>query len=162
MIDMRSPVPRDNEAFRFPVSVKGVIIRDEKTVLLRNERDEWELPGGKLEPDESPESCVGREIAEELGLTVEPSALLDTWVYRLTPAVRVLIVTYGCRETVERDAVLSYEHKQLRWFSLSEVPDLPMPDGYKSSIRAWAAATVRPLPSTRAARLPGARSRRRR
>ena len=130
--------PRDNEAFRFPVSVKGVVIRGGEVVLLRNERDEWELPGGKLEPSESPQVCVAREIAEELRLQVEPSALLDTWVYCITPDVRVLIVTYGCSETVEVEAVLSHEHKQLRWFPLSQIPSLCMPEGYKASIRRWA------------------------
>ena len=60
--------PRDNEAFRFPVSVKGVVVRNGSVVLLRNERDEWELPGGKLEPGEAPDACVVREIAEELDL----------------------------------------------------------------------------------------------
>ena len=130
--------PRDNEAFRFPVSVKSVVIRGDQVVLLRNERDEWELPGGKLEPSESPQVCVAREIAEELRLQVEPSALLDTWVYCITTEVRVLIVTYGCSETIEVEAVLSHEHKQLRWFPLSQVPALRMPEGYKASIRSWA------------------------
>jgi 8-oxo-dGTP pyrophosphatase MutT (NUDIX family) len=130
--------PHDNEAFRFPVSVKGVVIRRGAVVLLRNERDEWELPGGKLEPSESPQVCVAREIAEELRLQVRPTALLDTWVYCITPEVRVLIVTYGCAETAEGEAVLSHEHKQLRWFPLSEVPALRMPEGYKASIRSWA------------------------
>ena len=130
--------PRDNEAFRFPVSIKGVVIRRGEVVLLRNERNEWELPGGKLEPAESPQGCVAREIAEELRLQVQPTALLDVWVYCITPEVRVLIVTYGCAETVEGEAVLSHEHKQLRWFPLSEVPGLRMPEGYKASIRSWA------------------------
>jgi 8-oxo-dGTP pyrophosphatase MutT (NUDIX family) len=135
--------PPDNEAFRFPVSVKGVVIRRSEVVLLRNERDEWELPGGKLEPSESPEACVTREIAEELRLRIEPSALLDAWVYCIMPEVRVLIVTYGCLETVEAEPVLSHEHKQLRWFPLSEVPSLRMPEGYKASIRSWAGALGR-------------------
>jgi 8-oxo-dGTP pyrophosphatase MutT (NUDIX family) len=130
--------PRDNESFRFPVSVKGVVIRRGEVVLLRNERDEWELPGGKLEPLESPEACVVREIAEELRLQVRATALLDTWVYCITPAVRVLIVTYGCSETAEVEAILSHEHKQLRWFPLSQVSAVHMPEGYKASIRSWA------------------------
>jgi 8-oxo-dGTP pyrophosphatase MutT (NUDIX family) len=130
--------PRDNEATRFPVSVKGVVIRRGQVALLRNERDEWELPGGKLERSESPQRCVAREIAEELGLQVEPSALLDAWLYCITPEVQVLIVTYGCREKGEAEAVLSHEHKELRWFSTSELPSLRMPEGYRTSIRRWA------------------------
>jgi hypothetical protein len=44
----------------YPASVKGVVIRDERVLLLRNEREEWELPGGKLELGEDPAKCVGQ------------------------------------------------------------------------------------------------------
>jgi 8-oxo-dGTP pyrophosphatase MutT (NUDIX family) len=50
-------------AHTFPVSVKGVVVRDGLVLLLRNERDEWELPGGKLDLGEDPAACVVREIA---------------------------------------------------------------------------------------------------
>jgi 8-oxo-dGTP pyrophosphatase MutT (NUDIX family) len=118
--------------------VKGVVIRAGKVVLLENERGEWELPGGKLEPGEAPQACVAREIAEELSLEVAPDRLLDTWVYSVAPEVRVLIVTYGCSELREAPAVLGDEHRALAWFPLAEVRALPMPDGYKASIAAWA------------------------
>jgi 8-oxo-dGTP pyrophosphatase MutT (NUDIX family) len=131
--------PRDNDAYRFPVSVKGVVIRDGAVVLLKNERDEWELPGGKLELSESPELCVAREIEEELQLAITPDSLLDSWIYTIVPGIHVLILTYGCSETSESQAVLSHEHKQLRWFPLAEVDALTMPEGYKASIRRWAA-----------------------
>ena len=42
----------------FPVCVKGVVSVGGKVPLLKNEREEWELPGGKLETEESPEVCV--------------------------------------------------------------------------------------------------------
>lgn len=45
----------------FPVSIKGVMFQDHTIVLLENERAEWELPGGRLEPDEPPEACLARE-----------------------------------------------------------------------------------------------------
>jgi 8-oxo-dGTP pyrophosphatase MutT (NUDIX family) len=117
--------------------VKGVVIRGGKVILLRNNRDEWELPGGKLELSESPERCLAREIAEELRLEIDPKRILDSWVYTIAPGVHVLILTYGCEESSRHDAVLSDEHKELRWFPLAEVDALRMPDGYKSSIRAW-------------------------
>ena len=127
----------DNQAYRFPVSVKGVVVRSGCVILLKNERQEWELPGGKLEPDETPEMCVTREIEEELQLRVAASRLLDSWVYAITEHVRVLVLTYGCSEREECDAVLSAEHKQLHWFPLAQVESLTMPAGYKTSIRTW-------------------------
>ena len=129
----------DNLAYRFPVSVKGVVVRDGRVILLRNERDEWELPGGKRELGEEPERCVAREIEEELGLVVVPEHILDSWVYAITPAVQVLVVTYGCVERAIHAARLSTEHKQLGWHPLADVGGLRMPDGYKLSIARWAA-----------------------
>ena len=131
--------PRDNDAYRFPVSVKGVVIRGGKVILLRNERDEWELPGGKLEPSESPEQCLTREMAEELGLEIVPESILNSWIYTIVPGVDVLILAYGCLESSRGEAVLSDEHKELRWFPLTDVASLRMPEGYKASIRAWSA-----------------------
>ena len=130
--------PGDNDAYRFPVSVKGIVVRDDAVVLVRNRRDEWELPGGKLELNESPERCVAREIDEELGLDVEPNDLVDAWVYTIVPGTHVLVLTYGCTERVTRNAVLSGEHTRLEWIALDDVAGLRMPGGYKSSIARWA------------------------
>jgi 8-oxo-dGTP pyrophosphatase MutT (NUDIX family) len=129
--------PRDNQAHRFPVAVKGILIRDGNVILLRNERDEWELPGGKLELSESPEQCLTREIAEELQLDVVPQSILDSWVYTIVPGVDVLVIAYGCVESSQDEAVLSDEHKELRWFPLAEIDALRMPEGYKTSIKSW-------------------------
>jgi len=131
--------PRDNDAYRFPVSVKGIVVRDDTVVLLRNRRDEWELPGGKLEVGESPERCVAREIEEELGLDVAATSLVDSWVYDIAAGTHVVVLTYGCEERSVRAAVLSDEHTRFEWISLEDLPRLPMPDGYKTSIARWTA-----------------------
>jgi hypothetical protein len=44
------PPSTDGRGARYPVSIKGVVFIDGRVVLLQNERDEWELPGGRLEP----------------------------------------------------------------------------------------------------------------
>jgi 8-oxo-dGTP pyrophosphatase MutT (NUDIX family) len=138
-----SDSPGDNDAYRFPVSVKGIVIRGGAVVLVKNRRDEWELPGGKLELGESPERCVAREIEEELALDVEPNTLVDSWVYTIVPGTHVLVLTYGCTERATRDAVVSSEHTRLEWIALDDVALLRMPEGYKSSIARWA-ERVRP------------------
>jgi 8-oxo-dGTP pyrophosphatase MutT (NUDIX family) len=123
--------------------VKGVVIRGGKVILVRNERDEWELPGGKLELSESPKECLVREIAEELQLAIEPETILDSWIYSIAPGVHVLVLAYGCSESSRGKAVLSDEHTELRWFPLAEVDGLRMPDGYKKAIRSWSTRAER-------------------
>lgn len=131
----------DNQAYRFPVSVKGVVFLDGKVVLLKNERDEWELPGGKLELGESPSLCVSREIEEELGLRVEAGPLLDNWVYTIRDGVHVFISTFGCPPQHGAKVTHSPEHKAVELFPLDKVPSLNMPQGYKDSIAHWAKKT---------------------
>ncbi|MDX2531545.1 NUDIX hydrolase [Streptomyces scabiei] len=128
----------------WPVSVKGVAVDGRRRVLLlKNEREEWELPGGRLElPDATPEFAVEREIEEETGWAVKAGPLLDVWIYQPLPVTmpdrRVVIVTYGCTVlTPDMAPVLSHEHKQLGMFTADEVTGLIMPDGYKQSIAAW-------------------------
>lgn len=131
------PQPQTSPA-SFPVSIKGVVVRDDRVLLLKNERDEWELPGGRIELGESPEECVAREIHEETGWTVETGPILDSWMYYIAVAGKnVLIVTYGCHPTDGKAPVLSHEHKEVGLFTQAEVPGLTMPDGYKRSVAAW-------------------------
>jgi mutator protein MutT len=133
------PVSGDSRAHRFPVSVKGVVVNAGKVVLLKNERDEWELPGGKLEPGETPEECLAREIAEEIGVSVRVGALLDTWVYRIAPGADVLIVAYGILPLNGVPLVISSEHKDIGQFTPAEFGGLRMPEEYKNSIVKWLA-----------------------
>jgi 8-oxo-dGTP pyrophosphatase MutT (NUDIX family)/GNAT superfamily N-acetyltransferase len=128
-----------NSVILFPVSVKAVLFEGERVVLLENERRQWELPGGRLETGEDPVSCLAREVAEELGADVAVETILDSWVYEVLPGREVLIVTYGVRRLDRRQMQVSGEHRRIGLFGLGELPDLPMADGYRASIRSWAA-----------------------
>lgn len=132
--------PADNRSWRIPVSIKGVLLIDGKVPLLMNERGEWELPGGKLEPGEAPVACCVRELEEELNVRARIGRIVDAWVYVIDPSTHVLIVTYGCVCLDASALKVSHEHKQLALFHPSEVPTLNMPGGYKDSIAAWVSA----------------------
>lgn len=127
--------PSDALATHFPVSIKGVLAVGGRIVLLRNERDEWELPGGKLEAGEDPKECVERELFEELNVRTTATRLLDVWLYDILGQVEVLIVTYAM-EPLGADTVLhiSDEHRELGLFPPEEISALRMPVGYKRSI----------------------------
>lgn len=139
----------DAPAPRFPVSVKGVVFIEERVVLLKNERDEWELPGGRLEAGESPPSCVVREIREELAIEVEAADLLDCWLYEVVPGKEVVIVTYGCRHEGNGTIRRSHEHSAVGLFEVVEIDGLRMPEGYRRSIRDWGQRRAQTGSSTR-------------
>lgn len=121
---------------RFPVSIKAVLFdREQRVVLLKNERDEWELPGGKLESGEQPSAVVERELEEELGLRVRCGTILDSWLYEVLPGQEVLIVTYAAEAESFEDLQHSDEHQAVGLFTAAEVKSLPMPEGYRASIR---------------------------
>ena len=128
----------------FPVSVKGVVFVGDRVVLLKNERAEWELPGGRLEAGESPSVCVVREIREELAIDVGAETLLDCWLYEVLPGREVVIVTYGCRYAGDGVVRMSHEHSAVGLFDVAEIAGLPMPEGYRRSIRDWRQRTSQP------------------
>lgn len=132
----------------FPVSVKGVIVRDGKVLLLRNERDEWELPGGKLEIGEDPPDRLRDEIGEECGWKATIGPILDAWQYHIRDGIDVLIVTYGAEVSTAEPPVLSNEHKQVGLFREEEIAGLQMPEGYKRSIASWYARLRLPAGQT--------------
>jgi 8-oxo-dGTP pyrophosphatase MutT (NUDIX family) len=62
-------------------AISQMLIRDTADRVLLCEltyKQDWDLPGGVVEVGESPQLAVGREVEEELGLAVEPGALLLT------------------------------------------------------------------------------------
>ena len=83
----------------------------------------WEFPGGKLEPGESPEEALRREIAEELGVAVQVGGIFDVVHYRYAWG-DVLLLAYRCELA---DAPLRHlEVADHRWVAFAELDAYPL------------------------------------
>lgn len=78
----------------------------------------WELPGGKVEPGETPQQALARELAEELGIRVEVQDLLCE-ITQDYADLRILLSVYRCGLMTGEPTAL--EHGELRWFLPEEL-----------------------------------------
>jgi 8-oxo-dGTP pyrophosphatase MutT (NUDIX family) len=108
-------------------------------LLLRNERDEWELPGGRPEAGETWPQALARELEEEANIVVAVGPLLDEWRYEVLPGRFVWIAAFGCRPLAAAAPRVSAEHRELRFHDLDALDALVLHDGYRTAIDAWCA-----------------------
>ncbi len=86
----------------------------------------WEFPGGKIEPGETPEAALVRELDEELGVRVAASALEPvTFVSHAYPDFHLLMLLYLCRDW--QGSPVGQQGQPLRWDAASALDSLPMP-----------------------------------
>jgi 8-oxo-dGTP pyrophosphatase MutT (NUDIX family) len=123
----------------YPVSIKGVLLVEWKVLLVRNDRNEWELPGGRLENGETHAQTLVREFTEELAIDVEPLEFIDAYDFEVIPSRHVHIVTYGCRLRGQFAPALSAEHTAFGLYAIDDLGRIPLPAGYARSIRSWSA-----------------------
>lgn len=88
---------------RLPKLVVAALVTDNAgRVLITRRRpdqpmpDQWEFPGGKMEPGESPEEALVRELSEEIGVRSQVGPVWDV-LYHRYPDYDVLMLVYACR-----------------------------------------------------------------
>ena len=123
-----------------PVSVKGVLLLEGRVVLLKNSRNEWELPGGRIDPGESHAQTLSREFAEELAVDVDVSELIDSYVFEVIPGRHVQVITYGCSLTGAFAPKVSDEHTEHCLWPVHRLSEINLPTGYRRSVERWANA----------------------
>jgi len=82
----------------------------------------WEFPGGKVEDDESLESCLKREIREELGIEIDLLQQLPTFKHTYSKNFSIELFPFRCNLLTQE--IHLAEHKQIKWLSLEELKDL--------------------------------------
>jgi 8-oxo-dGTP diphosphatase len=110
------------------VVVGAAIVRDGRVLAARRTdppetAGRWELPGGKVDPGETHEQALVREIREELGVTVA----VRGWLPGEQPigpyVLRVAVVALVDGEPTP------HEHDQVRWLGLDELDAVDWLDG---------------------------------
>lgn len=123
-----------------PVSIKGIVIENNRIWLRKNPRGEWELPGGRLEAGEQPEVTVMRELKEELGFITEAHQFAHSGVLEINlghQTKRVFVVSYLC-SLKERVADFEFNGEdgpaEFNTFSIDEIDSLNLPTLYRNAI----------------------------
>ncbi|MEM7769494.1 MAG: A/G-specific adenine glycosylase [Cyanobacteria bacterium P01_A01_bin.37] len=123
MTETRAPLPHKH------IGV-GVIWNESGQILIDRRRQEgllggmWEFPGGKIEPNETVENCIKREIQEELGIDILVGDRLIT-IDHTYSHFRVTLNVHHCHyQSGEPQPI---ECDEVRWVTLEELSQYPFP-----------------------------------
>lgn len=126
------------------VVVAGAVVRDGRVLAARRTRPpelagKWEMPGGKVEPDESEPAALVRELGEELGLEVLVGDRIGPacWVGE-NLVLHAYLADWVAGEPAPQEAVPA--HDEVRWLGpehLTEVEWLPGDEPFVAAVARW-------------------------
>jgi 8-oxo-dGTP diphosphatase len=123
------------------IVVGAAICRDGRLLAARRSAPSslagrWELPGGKVDPGESEEQALVREIREELGVAVELTAQVGA-DWPLAPGLVLRVWTARLADPTA-DPLPLQDHDELRWLAPTELDTVDWLPGDRAPVRAAA------------------------
>ncbi len=107
------------------INVVAAVIKDENEKILITQRNLkkaqgglWEFPGGKIEPNETRENAIVREIKEELDIDIEVKSYLSEKVFNY-PEKDINLIALECKKINGEIRLL--EHEDYKWVSKNEL-----------------------------------------
>lgn len=131
-LNMQNNLPLSETRAPLPHKQIGVAViwNEQGQILIDRRRPDgllgglWEFPGGKLEPDETIEACIQREIQEEIGIDIEVGEQLMTIDHAYTH-YRVTLNVHHCRYISGEPRPIECE--EVRWVRADELDQFPFP-----------------------------------
>lgn len=114
-------------------SVVAAIIERDGRILIAQRKDsghhplKWEFPGGKVEPGETPEAALIRELQEELAIEARIDRELMRYEYQYRGRSRILLLFY--RVVDFTGSPLNLDFEQIRWEQPERLPDYDFLEG---------------------------------
>lgn len=112
--------------------VAAALAKESGAILLQKRPEHasmgglWEFPGGKVEPGETPEAALTRELFEELGISVNPQDLIpETFASEPLDDRHLLLLLYRCVKW--EGAPTPHFASEIAWVRPNDMAALPMP-----------------------------------
>ena len=120
------------------VAAVALVDRDGRVLIAQRPPEKsmaglWEFPGGKIEPGETPEAALVREVQEELGITIKPACLSPlTFASHDYEDFHLFMPLFVCR--VWEGFATPREGQELKWVPPTKLNEYPMPPADKPLI----------------------------
>ena len=142
----QTPLPKAQwiETLDKRISSAAVILElpDERAIVVKAwYKKYWSLPGGVVDQGESPQTAAVREVAEEIGLTLDPAALEFCWVlYRKSPTLESYQFTFRMQITEQQLEQVFLQEEEIDTYELVTKQQVleSNDDTYGSIVQAWA------------------------
>lgn len=108
------------------IKVTAAILEKDGRIIIAQRKSsdhlsgKWEFPGGKIEPGETPEECLARELKEEFDIDVNISEHLGSNVHHYD---HISIELMAYRASWVGGTITMNDHKAYRWVTINQLPD---------------------------------------